>query len=308
MATLTFTNVVGHKLAKKMLISDIQADRIATAYLFTGPDHVGKRTLAIEFAKLVNTHQLPPEASHRISKLIDDGLTLDVVLVTPTDKGTIHIDQIRNLKEEASYLSSLAHRFFIIDDAHTMTQEAANALLKLLEEPPERTSFILITSREDMLPDTIKSRTRKIPFRRIENHELATYLRTHYPLHEKELNLIVERAEGSLTRALDIIEGKQQEKEALATEFLISPKNNRLKLLNNLNIELPDFLYTVESLLRTALLTKYGVKRVTPIPDELRTWDTGRLLKGIKLCEQAYSHLQYNVAPDLLWYYISLTL
>jgi len=308
MATLAFTNVVGHKLAKKMLISDIQADRIATAYLFTGPDHVGKRTLAMEFAKLVNTHRLPQEAGHRISKLIDDGLTLDVILVTPTDKGTIHIDQIRNLKEEASYLSSLAHRFFIIDDAHTMTQEAANALLKLLEEPPERTSFILITSREDMLPDTIKSRTRKIPFRRIENHELTTYLRTHYPLHEKELKLIVERAEGSLTRALNIIEGKQQEKEALATKFLISPKSDRLKLLNNLSIELDDFLHAVESLLRTALLTKYGVKRVTPIPDELRTWDTDRLLKGIKLCEQVHSHLKYNVAPDLLWYYISLTL
>lgn len=173
----TIRTVIGHTDAVAMLNRSLAAGRLSHAYLFTGPEGVGKATLALELAKALNCHA--PDAPCNdcsVCRRIMRGRHPDVELVRPggacdesdhdhsNDLGRdIRICQMRRLERVLS-LSAFegGHRALIIDPAEAMNAQAADAFLKTLEEPPEGTLIILVSAKEAMLSETIRSRCRRV--------------------------------------------------------------------------------------------------------------------------------------------------
>lgn len=171
-----FEDLVGQDLIVRILKGEASQDRISHAYLFAGPRGTGKTTASRLIAKAANCetrqtdkkfHALgEPCNKCRSCEEIDANHSLDVIEIdAASNRG---IDEIRNLKETVrTPPSSSKFKVFIIDEAHQLTKDAANALLKTLEEPPEYAIFILATTEVEKIPATIASRTQRFQFKHI---------------------------------------------------------------------------------------------------------------------------------------------
>ena len=156
----TFSEIVGQQHVTRTLANAIGSNRVAHAYIFSGVRGVGKTTTARILAKALNCANGPtadPDNTCDSCKEISAGTSLDVLEIdAASNRG---IDQIRELREMVRYApASSRYKVVILDEAHQLTDEASNALLKTLEEPPERVVFILATTQAEDLADTIKSR------------------------------------------------------------------------------------------------------------------------------------------------------
>jgi len=160
------SDVVGQPHITKTLEQSISKDRISHAYLFTGPRGVGKTSVARILARRVNN----------LSATEDIGSHLDIIEIdAASNRG---VDEMRNLREKISSApSNLKYKVYIIDEAHMLTREAFNALLKTLEEPPAHAIFILATTEAHKLPDTIISRTQRYDFRPFRTEIIVDHLR-----------------------------------------------------------------------------------------------------------------------------------
>ena len=169
---LTFDSVdlVGQESIVRTLRNAIRLDRVAHAYLFTGPRGTGKTTTARLLAKAVNCLDPDPDARpcNRCAACvaINNGSTTDVIEIdAASNRG---IDDIRELRERVKFAPTfLKTKFYIVDEAHQITGAAANAFLKTLEEPPAHTKFILATTDPEQLLPTIVSRCQRFDFKRI---------------------------------------------------------------------------------------------------------------------------------------------
>jgi DNA polymerase-3 subunit gamma/tau len=165
----TFDEIIGQEHITTILKNSIKINRVAHAYLFAGPRGVGKTTTARVFSKALNCINGPtPEPCLKCTncKEISGGSSFDVIEIDgASNRG---IDQVRDLRESAK-LSPANSRFkiYIIDEVHMLTEPAFNALLKILEEPPEHVKFIFATTQPNKLPATILSRCQRFDFRRI---------------------------------------------------------------------------------------------------------------------------------------------
>lgn len=153
--------IIGHEKQKQTLKKMIDEDKIGHAYLFTGKDGIGKKLVAIEFAKQVMS-----------SETSDSFNETDFKIILP-EKDSIKIEEVRNLIDEVYLKPTYSKRkVIIIDDADKMNMNAQNALLKVLEEPPVYATLILITSNKDKIIKTILSRVTEIKFSPLSNEEL----------------------------------------------------------------------------------------------------------------------------------------
>ncbi|MCK5412863.1 MAG: hypothetical protein KAI57_00645 [Candidatus Pacebacteria bacterium] len=160
-------NILGNKKIINMLQKSYNTGKLSHAYLFEGPDHIGKKTFALEFCKLV------------LEDITDDiEKNSDLMILRPDeDKKQIAIEQIRNLEKKLSLSPySSKHKISIIEKADMMTKAAANAILKTLEEPSKTTILILLTSNSGNLLDTIKSRCQIMKFLPVEKKILEDFL------------------------------------------------------------------------------------------------------------------------------------
>lgn len=208
----TFAEVVGQDTVKKVLSLASLQDKVAPAYLFSGTRGVGKTTLARIFAKALNCANAPAaepcnecEACRRITQ----GAFVDVVEIDgASNRG---IDDVRKLRESIGY-SPLEGRYkvIIIDEAHMLTKEAFNALLKTLEEPPRGVVFILATTEQHKFPVTILSRCqlyvfKQVPEQTIENHLAKVLNSEKIAFDENAVALIARRAMGSVRDAMSLL-------------------------------------------------------------------------------------------------------
>src|SRR6202142_58221 len=171
----TFAEVIGQEHVTRTLANAIVSGRVAHAYIFSGARGVGKTTTARILAKALNCAKGPaaePCNACASCREISAGSSLDVIEIdAASNRG---IDQIRELREMVRYAPATSrNKVVILDEAHQLTDEASNALLKTLEEPPDRVVFILATTRAEDLVETIKSRAQLFQFRALTFQEIA---------------------------------------------------------------------------------------------------------------------------------------
>jgi DNA polymerase-3 subunit gamma/tau len=209
----TFRDLVGQEHVTETLKNAIAKDRVAHAYIFSGARGVGKTTAARILAKALNCVHGPtaePCGVCHACKEIASGNSLDVIEIdAASNRG---IDQIRELREMVRYAPAASrHKVVILDEAHMLTTEASNALLKTLEEPPDRVIFVMATTEPENLEDTIRSRSQHFHFRALTFAEIAG--RIEHIAREENLKIapgalavIARMAEGSLRDALSLLE------------------------------------------------------------------------------------------------------
>jgi len=209
----TFTEIVGQQHVTQTLANAIKSNRVAHAYIFSGVRGVGKTTTARILAKALNCVKGPtaePDNTCDSCREISAGTSLDVLEIdAASNRG---IDQIRELREMVRYApASSRYKVVILDEAHQLTDEASNALLKTLEEPPERVVFILATTRSEDLVETIKSRAQLFNFRSLTFKEIAGEIERiakseNLKIDSGAVAVLARAAEGSLRDGLSLLE------------------------------------------------------------------------------------------------------
>ena len=207
-----FADVAGQEALKRILSRAAAEDKIAPAYLFSGTRGVGKTTLARVLAKALNCETAPtgePCNACPHCRQITAGISPDVIEIDAATHGKV--DDARRLKEDVGYAPlNSRYKVFIIDEAHMLTMQAFNALLKTLEEPPARVTFILATTEPHKFPATIISRCQHYLFKRLTQAELETHLesvlgREAVPFEHKAVSLIARRGAGSVRDSMSLL-------------------------------------------------------------------------------------------------------
>lgn len=221
---MAFEEIVGQDFATTKLNMAINRNRLSHAYLFVGQDGTLKRKTALALAKIVLswpqfTQHSDPTFTQAAEALFDAGNHPDCHLIIPEGK-QIKIKQIRKLKETLSHYAQYSrYSVVIIEHAELMGQEAANALLKMLEEPLGEILFILLATHQDKLLETICSRMQIIPFKPLSKASLCHYLpKPKSAYNPDKLNLALALSFGSLSLFLSYLEEDStilSEREAL---------------------------------------------------------------------------------------------
>lgn len=261
---MSFENLIGNEKIKELLANAIKSNNLLHSYLFTGIDGIGKSLFAKEFAHMIlcTSDQTKPCETCKSCLEFQGNSHPDFLQIEPEDGKTIKIEQIRYLQEKISEKPVTSNKkVYIINECDTMTREAANSLLKTLEEPPSYATIILITANESKLLVTIKSRCTKIAFQPLSEEEIQLYINRNKLGENEEINTIannsmtenmVRQCQGSIGRLLKI----QEEKESYAqveqiimnlkneditqiwrkAEVLYQSKDNILDLLDYMNV------------------------------------------------------------------------
>lgn len=339
----TFEEVLGQEKITEILKNAASLNRLAHAYLFFGPRGSGKTTTARLVAKIANCEtrqkdenfrkQGEPCNHCRACKEIDEGHALDLIEIdAASNRG---IDEIRNLKEGINLSpTSYAYKVFIIDEAHQLTKEAFNALLKTLEEPPAHAILILATTQSEKIPATISSRTQRFHFKRVPLTMIVQKLDKIVKLENIEISkeaieLIAAAAEGSFRDAeslLDQIASLEEKidlksveeilgrvgflKTSQLAELLIKNElNGALEYLSAINEEgynlvqfnkdLIHYLRRVLSLKLNPNLEEIFKKEITDAELEIikkhsKIADTQKAVNLIKSLIEAYTEMRYS--------------
>ena len=209
----TFDSVLGQDRVVNVLKNQVKSGNISHAYLFSGERGTGKTTCAKIFAKAINCLN-PKDGSPCMEcencKAIEEETTIDVVEMDAASNR--RIDDIRNLKDNVIYPpNKLKYKVYIIDEAHMITREAFNALLKIMEEPPSHLVFILATTEIEKIPSTILSRVQKYEFNKIDENKIKEQI--DYILEDRSISmeneairLIIKKANGAMRDALSILD------------------------------------------------------------------------------------------------------
>jgi DNA polymerase-3 subunit gamma/tau len=209
----TFADLVGQDAVVKTLTTALETGRLAHAYLFSGPRGSGKTSAAKILARCIECVAGPtahPDNTCENCRAILEGTALDVLEIdAASNRG---IDEIRALRDAVKFApSTMRSKVYIIDEAHMLTKEGANAFLKTLEEPPDWAVFILATTAPEALPPTILSRCQRYAFRRIAIPTMIARMREiadaeGIAIDDAALGAIAYRADGGLRDALTMLE------------------------------------------------------------------------------------------------------
>ncbi len=231
---MIFGEIAGHAREKELLERALRAGRVAHAYLFAGPRGIGKKTLAMAFAKALNCSAAGQGGAGgtdgegegagycgacRDCLAIDSGNHENVIVVQPLDKdgapseqGIIRIDRVRDVIAALRFSAQGGRRVVVVDGAERLQPEAANAMLKTLEEPPPGAVIILISSMTRLLLPTIISRCQLLGFRPLSAAEVEDFLVRTRGVDPGDALLWARFSEGSVARALSCGDSKAMEK------------------------------------------------------------------------------------------------
>ena len=209
----TFDDVVGQMAVTQTLKTQLVGDKMSHAYLFTGSRGTGKTSCAKILAKAVNC--LHPENGNPCNRCaacrsIDDGSCMDVLEIDAASNNGV--DNVRDLRDDAIYTpSQVRKRVYIIDEVHMLSISAFNALLKIIEEPPEHLLFILATTELHKVPATILSRCQRFSFRRISQEDIAARLQyvayqENIDMDESAARILARLADGGMRDGLSLLD------------------------------------------------------------------------------------------------------
>jgi len=333
-----FDQVLGQEHVTQTLLHALEGERVAHAYLFTGPRGTGKTSTARILAKAVNClrngHGEPCNECE-ICRAINEGRALDLIEIdAASNRG---IDEIRDLREKVAFSPTQArYKVYIVDEVHMLTNEAFNALLKTLEEPPPHVIFVLATTEPHRLPATILSRCQRFDFHRASLSQIQNKLSTicqeeGIRIEPAALDLIARSATGSFRDAESLLDqlaayGDSQITLAYVRAILGAASTQAvgelvgyvsgrqiaegLKLMDRVagdGSDLRQFTRDLVDYLRGLLLIKAGTPQLLPVTAETleemqaqaKSLSLGELVRLAKLFSQVSTALRTSPQPQL---------
>jgi len=317
-----FINLLGQDKAKRLLREAVARRKMSHAYLFRGPDGVGKKRAALTFASYINCQNPLQEdgcGSCVSCKKYLSGNHPDLIIVQP-DGAAIKIGQIRELKKQLVFPPLEAkYRVIILEDVHTMKREAANSLLKTLEEPAEKNLLILTADQAgDILP-TILSRCQAVPFMPLAYEHLTSIIREENELDESTAQTLAAISEGSLGRAQlllkdnllafrrqiieQILAVQHGQSGSVETVFRLAEKigeqkENTYELLALLRLWLRDLILLRAGEPGSSLVNQ---DLLSLLPAAGKRWDMDQLYDRLRLLDRAEKELQRNCTRSLVF-------
>jgi len=310
---MSLKQIIGQEKVIDFLKASIKNEKLANAYLFIGPEGVGKTLVAGEFAKLLNCQNNNLESCDTCPSCvkIEKGSHPDIHWIEKDKSGFIKIENIRRLGQEINLKPYEAKiKFFIIKETHLMTAEAANALLKTLEEPPRDSILILTTNSADRMFSTIVSRCQKVFFSNMDVQELESILKKNYRLDKDTSHYLSYFTGGRLGKSLYLKEDDiLREKNRIIDNF-ISSKQTGEDYFDMDSKDKQQIRYNLDILVnwfRDILLLKCGVdtenlvnsdrsKELLSLEKKYKTQDLLNIMEQIL---NSYTMLEYNLNPKI---------
>ncbi len=314
---LSFAGIIGQDKAKKLLHRAVEQDRLAHALLFKGPMGVGKKTLAKTFAAALNCqnpHGHEPCGQCPSCVKFRSGSHPDFIVIEP-EGAAIKINQVRELKKALAFPPFEAKiRVALLCDIHTMRREAANSLLKTLEEPPSQTMLILTADEAGGILPTILSRCQTVPFFPLPQAEVAKILAQEAGIEPESAATLAAMAEGSLGRARlilakDLLGLRREIIDQLLrlepnTPAAIQTLGDLAESAAKLKEDLGELLELLTTWLHDLLLFGHGATGsiinldLSPtFPAACRRWSSGQLSERLRLMDTARKQLARNCNP-----------
>ena len=315
---IPFSDIIGQEGAVEILGRELSNGRISHAYLFSGMGCIGKKQTALAFAMAVECGRVRGDSCGEClsCRKISHGVHPDVRLYVPEarTKGAtekIYIDQIRDLQAGISLRPMEGEKkVFMIDDADRMVDQAANALLKTLEEPPPDSFLILITSFPDLLPSTVLSRCRTVRFKPLSTDSVEEILIRKMGLSKDKAKVMARVSQGSLGRVLNVAEKdllsqrdrfmERIQKWDLGNIGSIFEVSESFSKNTDDSIEFLEFLASWNrDLISIKLRGEKGMlthaDKITELLEESRHKDIAALLNHADILEEAIRRLRMNV-------------
>ena len=262
MKDMLFDAIKGQDRPIEMLENYLSQSRLEGGYLFSGPEGIGKKLTALTLAKAVNCEEgfAKPCAGCPSCRKIDKNQHPDVHLIEQKDSG-IKIEEIRLLQHKINLMPYEARiKVFIIDNAHQLTAEAANALLKVLEEPPKDSLIILISDKPALLFKTILSRCKVLKFAPLERERLKDIFREESGLEENTAHFLAYFSEGRLGCGLRLKEDDTlRGKNSIIDDFMLSPKPGFNTLPSQERAQIRRYMNILATWLRDIYMLKTGL-------------------------------------------------
>ena len=322
----TLAEIIGQEAVKNTLFNSFKASKLSHAYLFVGPRGTGKTSTARILAKMVNCenqdknvpcNQCPTCLS------ITDGSNLDLIEIdAASNRG---IEDIRTLRENIKLSPTYAKKkIYIIDEVHMLTQEAFNALLKTLEEPPAHALFILATTESAKIPQTILSRVQRFDFKLASNEQLQETLRKiikeeNIDIDEEALSLLIKKSDGSFRDGVKLLDQVSSLGKITVQSLEKSLKSSNSDDLLNLieafskkkskdgleivlkqveyGVDIKDFMISLMDYLRNMLLSKNGVATDQSINAE--NFTNQQLVRILEILQSSLEKLKFASIPSL---------